>query len=191
MSVTSAKSGATGISLALDNNYMEPIATVLVGSGGVNQITFNDIPQTYKHLQIRGISRGDSSNANLAWNANGDASSANYACHILRGNGASVFSEAITSGSFNSFIISNEFSNLSGDTSNAFGGGAIDILDYSNTNKYKTARSVAGRDLNGSGAVTVTSNLWMNAAAISSIKLYLVNGNFIQYSRFSLYGIKG
>ena len=53
MSITSAKSGATGISLALDNNFMEPIASTLVGSGGSSVITFNDIPQTYKHLQLR------------------------------------------------------------------------------------------------------------------------------------------
>ena len=57
MSITSVKTGTTGLSLALDNNYMEPIATTVVGSGGVNQITFNDIPQGYKHLQIRIIGR--------------------------------------------------------------------------------------------------------------------------------------
>ena len=49
MTISSVKTGAVGLSLALDNNYMEPIATTLVGSGGVNQITFNDIPQSYNN----------------------------------------------------------------------------------------------------------------------------------------------
>ena len=57
MSITSLKTGTTGLSAALDNNYMEPIATTVVGSGGVASIAFNDIPQIYKHLQIRGIGR--------------------------------------------------------------------------------------------------------------------------------------
>mgnify|MGYP000739741444 CR=1 FL=1 len=50
MSISSAKSGGTGISLALDNNFMEPIAS---STGGSSTIVFNDIPQGYKHLQIR------------------------------------------------------------------------------------------------------------------------------------------
>ena len=52
MSITSVKSGSGGISLALDNNYMEPIATMVVSATSVNSITFNDIPQIYKHLQL-------------------------------------------------------------------------------------------------------------------------------------------
>lgn len=191
MSITSVKSGDTGISLALENNYMEPIATYSIGAGGVSSITFNAIPQTYKHLQIRTISRGSSSNANIGWNANGDVSNANYDCHILRGNGGSVVSEAIVSGSSNSFIIGNEFSTLSTDTANVFGVGVIDILDYSNNTKNKTIRSMGGRDVNGTGAVTMNSALWMNTSSITSIRLYLINGSFAQYSRLSLYGIKG
>ncbi len=52
MSITSAKTGSTSLSLALENNFMEPIASTLVGAGGVSTVTFNDIPQTYKHLQV-------------------------------------------------------------------------------------------------------------------------------------------
>ena len=59
MSITSAKTGSTSLSLALENNFMEPIASTLVGAGGVSTVTFNDIPQTYKHLQIRRTSNCD------------------------------------------------------------------------------------------------------------------------------------
>ena len=33
----------------------DSIATVTVGSGGSSSIVFSSIPQTYKHLQIRGF----------------------------------------------------------------------------------------------------------------------------------------
>jgi hypothetical protein len=36
----------------------------------------------------------------------------------------------------------------------------VDILDYSNTNKYTTVRTLAGFDNNGNGAVTSNSGLW-------------------------------
>jgi hypothetical protein len=40
-----------------------------------------------------------------------------------------------------------------GATANAFGVGIIDILDYANTNKYKTIKSLDGCDLNGAGVI--------------------------------------
>jgi len=43
--------------LSADNNYMETIASTLVGSGGASTVTFSNIPQGYKHLQIRGITK--------------------------------------------------------------------------------------------------------------------------------------
>jgi len=67
MSITSAKTGATGISLALENNFMEPIASTLVGASGSAIIEFNDIPQTYKHLQIRLIGRTNRSTAAIVY----------------------------------------------------------------------------------------------------------------------------
>ena len=37
------------------------IATVTVGSGGSSTVSFISIPQTYKHLQLRGIAKGTTS----------------------------------------------------------------------------------------------------------------------------------
>ena len=181
MSITSAKSGATGISLALDNNFMEPIASTLVGSGGANTVIFNDIPQGYKHLQIRCLAKN---NTGIYWvitQFNSDASAA-YSYHDIYADGASVGAEGYANKSeCNTFLTS----------STQFGVGVVDILDYSNTNKYKTLRSIGGYDANGSGYVTISSIGWRGTAPITSIKLYSYISNFTQYSRFSLYGIKG
>lgn len=191
MSVTSAKSGATGISLALDNNYMEPIATTVVGSTSVSNITFNDIPQTYKHLQLRLIGRTNVSSTNggvrIAMNA--DATSANYRSHYLQGNGASISSGTSTG----STAGIQDMASITGNNATAsdFGVAVIDILDYTNTNKYKTVRSLSGQDNNGSGALTLASGMWMSTDAVVSLILEGNGSNFVQYTRVSLYGIKG
>ena len=49
---------------ATDTGAMFPLGMVQVGSGGSSSITFSSIPNTYKHLQIRGITRGARSNVN-------------------------------------------------------------------------------------------------------------------------------
>jgi hypothetical protein len=48
-----------------------------------------------------------------------------------------------------------------------------------------------GFDANGSGYVSLGSGLWMNTAAVTSIKLSPYSGTFVQYTQFALYGIKG
>lgn len=189
MSITSVKSGATGISLALDNNFMEPIATTLVGSGGVNTVIFNDIPQNYKHLQLRIIARDSRSNAatNLYVQFNGDTG-ANYTAHELYGNGASAIALAEGANQTSSVMM-----RVAGNSSAAssFGAGIVDILDYTNNNKYKTLRSLSGHEDNSSGAIWFISGLWMSTDAISKITITAVTSPILQYSRFSLYGIKG
>jgi len=193
MSVTSAKSGATGISLALDNNYMEPIATTVVGSTAVNSIIFNDIPQGYKHLQLRMFGRTTRTSGNDGTNLrfNGDAS-ASYSEHELKGSGTAVSVYGYAS---DVSAVHSVFATDGGYSASIFGAIVLDILDYSNTNKYKTVRSLGGADNNGTGTVGgvyFDSSCWQNLTPITSIYINSPTGsNFVQYSRFSLYGIKG
>ena len=78
-------------------------------------------------------------------------------------------------------------------TNNGFAGFVSDVLDYANTNKYKTTRSLNGNDQNGSGYLWFASVLWMNTNAISTVTITTAGGSntFNQYSQFALYGIKG
>jgi hypothetical protein len=77
-------------------------------------------------------------------------------------------------------------------TANAFGCYVFDILDYTSTNKNKTVRGIGGADVNGSGNAHVTSGAYLANTAITDIQFF-TNGNFnfVQYSSFALYGIKG
>ena len=166
----------------------DSIATTTVGAGGAATVTFSSIPSTYTHLQIRWIARNASTNATDSFGINFNSDTgANYAWHWLYGTGSSV--SAYGTGSQTAGLI--ECTSGAGATSGIFGGGYIDILDYANTTKYKTVRSLGGADANGSGGIFLMSSLWQNTNAVSTILLTSNSGNFQQYSQFALYGIKG
>jgi hypothetical protein len=166
----------------IDLGGMIPIATVAVGAGGQSTVSFTSIPQVYEHLQIRGIVRGGSE---VAVTAAFNGSTGNG--HTLYGNGTIV-------GSFvESGVIPISVTPNSGNNSAIFGAFVCDILDYSNTNKNKTTRSIHGteKDSSGNAYVMFSSGLWASTAAVSSITLTLGGGaSFVQYSSFALYGIK-
>lgn len=164
----------------------QSIATTTVGSGGSSGITFSSIPQTFSHLQIRGIGRGTTTNPALGIvvRFNGDTAS-NYSYHAVTGNGASASAIASASATFMDL-----FENPSAtSTANAFSGGVCDILDYSVTTKYKTARSLNGYDRNGTGDIFLFSGAWRNTAAITQVDLIPYAGLIAQYSSFALYGV--
>lgn len=166
----------------------ESIATVTL-SGTQATIDFNSIPSTYKHLQIRGISRSSNASnyADVRLRFNSDTGS-NYSFHYLYGDGAGV---GAVGSATQTFIFGAETA-ANSSASGIFGVSVIDILDYASTNKNKTIRSLNGLDRNGSGYVYMHSGAWYNSStAISSISLSLDAGSFAQYSHFALYGIKG
>jgi hypothetical protein len=122
----------------------------------------------------------------LRWNFNSDTA-ANYSFHFLTGDGSTATAGGYGGVSYGNI---NNWASSTGATTQ-FSVAVIDILDYANTNKYKTGRTLAGRDNNGSGVIEFTSMSWRNTAAITSINLYLTTGNVPQYSSFALYGIRG
>jgi hypothetical protein len=174
---------SSNMSIKLTDFYQ--IATTTVGSTAVANVEFTSIPADYTHLQIRAItkdSRGTAPN-NVYMQFNADTGT-NYSYHGLIGNGSAASSDA---GATQSFVIVG----IDSTATSTFGAFICDILDYKDTNKYKTTRSILGYDANGSGSVRMWSGNWRNTNAITSIKLYADSGNLSQYSSFALYGIKG
>jgi hypothetical protein len=171
------------------------IATQTVGSGGAASVEFTNIPNVYKHLQIRCLSRMTSTSIRVnmqVGNTTIDTGS-NYNWHSLGGDGVSAF--GYTPGPNLNYIQANS-SVQSSEIANAFGVGIIDILDYASTNKNKTFRMLTGTDLNsyagGNYFVGLNSGAWFSTSAIDRIKLYPNGaGNIAQYSQFALYGIQG
>jgi len=160
----------------------DALATVTL-SAATASITFSGIPSGYKHLQVRFIAAGTGTPA-LYMRINSD-SGANYTRHRLQGNGSSASADGTTA--LNQVSIFGSPGLL---TSPTFNAGVIDLLDYQNTNKNKTVRLLAGVDNNGSGNIELTSSLWSNTSAISTLYFEASSGNLSQYSQFALFGVK-
>lgn len=168
----------------------DSIATATVGSGGASTVTFSSIPSTYTHLQVRYLARTNRADVQdlIRFRFNSDAGT-NYAYHWLRGDGgtADAGNGTSTASPWTAVIAGGNAS------ASQFGVGVSDVLDYANTNKYKTTRTLSGVDTNSAdGRIMFFSNLWMNTAAITSIEIAPNYGtSFSNYSSFALYGIKG
>ena len=179
-----------GTGVAAATNSYESIATVTVGAGGSSSISFSSIPSTYKHLQVRMIAKTDRAlnRDTIGLTFNGTSGGTAYSRHGFYGDGSTVAAEG--SASQPSIYILRATGNSS--ATNIFGAIIVDVLDYLNSNKYKTVRALGGFDANGAGEMTMYSGVYQATTAISSLTLVPVNGtNFLQYSSFALYGIKG
>ena len=172
--------------LATPNNY-ESIATTTL-STNTSTITFSSIPATYTHLQLRGIARLSSTSNYGEITFNSDAA-ANYTFHKLNGNGSSA--SAYGASGTNSIYL--DYLAYNSTTASAFGVFVVDILDYLNTNKYKTVRYLGGNDGNGNGGINLASGVWRSTSAISTLTIKGYNNGtdpFVTYSSFALYGVK-
>lgn len=166
----------------------DSLATITLSSSA-SSITFSGIPSGYKHLQLRSIAQTSTAGTNwqrLLVAFNGDTTASNYADHVLQGNGAGASSYAETS-------TRKGFGAAASSGANIFNANITDILDYANTSKNKTSRTLRGVESNNAytGVVAFESNLWMSTSAITTITLTIEDGsNFTQYSSFALYGVK-
>jgi hypothetical protein len=185
-SFAGASARAYGLGAGVQVGDFESIQTITVGTAVAN-IEFTSIPATYTHLQIRALT--SDSYGTHAYNSgvlrfNSDTTTTNYYNHFIQGSGSSAASAATNA---------NRGMYVDGGTP-YFAATIMDILDYANTNKYKTVRTIGGVDTNGGGYVYLMSTLWKNTAAITSIVLEPepTGGarNWTQYSSFALYGVK-
>lgn len=192
MSVTSLKYKTKLGTLAapgdVDPGAMIPLQTITVGSTSVASITFSSIPQNYEHLQIRLLVREATGGFDQAYmQINGD-SGTNYAKHTFGGAGSNSFAYGGTADATSVSIAAIPGSNQA---ANVFGASIVDILDYTNTNKYTTIRAISGTDNNGSGYQWFASGLWENTNPVTSLTIFAAGGpNLVQYTHAALYGIK-
>ena len=188
-SFAGASARAYGLGAGVLVGDFESISTTTL-TGDQSTINFTSIPQTFTHLQLRIIGRNNRVGAGLLeyfkMQFNSDTTTANYYRH-----------EVIADGSGTGAVGNYQDGGISlGPTINStsiFSAHIVDILDYTNTNKYKTVRTIAGYDANGSGQVHINSGVWLSTTAITAINLspFISGANsFTQYSSFALYGVK-
>ena len=166
------------------------ISTVTL-TANTSTITFSDIPSTYTHLQIRGITRSTRTadrGGSPGLYFNGDTNN-NYSWHRLWGDTTSIGSDGSTSDSkvFGIGLATNA------ETANYMGSSIWDILDYTNTSKLKTTRWIGGLNNNrttDTGYIGLCGGLWNSTAAITSITLLPNVNDWATSTTFALYGIK-
>ena len=170
---------ASQISGHLSNPSYESIATYTVGAGGSSTMVFSSIPQTYKHLEFTMSIFGSAYGVISTQNGAGSRE------HYMVGTGSGVGSTANNTTSY----IPDDSSSSTTYPYVVFGR----ILDYTNSNKYKSVRAYEGFTNNAGGEVLInTALLDASLAAITSITFTAApSGVFAQNTVISLYGIKG
>jgi hypothetical protein len=168
----------------------DSIATV-TGNGSATTLSFTSIPSTYKHLQLRMFARSTTASPGSGWIDavfNSDTTTS-YSFHYLYGDGSTTGASGIANRATARLGLlwgANE-------RANTFEATVCDILDYQNTNKYKTTRSIIGGDTNASTyqEVYLVSSSWQKTAAITQIDLSAGGWTFATGTSIALYGIKG
>lgn len=166
-----------------------PISTTTLSSAQAS-VTFSSIIGTYTDLVLvmaatdtRGGGAMDDG-VQVTFNTDTSTGSTNYSWTSLIGYGSSTASgRGANQRGVDVYVI--------GSTANpVFGSITINIMNYSNTNVFKTVVSRGGQN----AATAANVGTWRNTAAINSITLWPgFNGsgyNFNANSTFSLYGIK-
>ena len=189
MAVISIKNKIKSGSLLVGNEPFElgdyrSIATITFGSAA-SGFDFINIPQTYKHLELRFMASSTLSATvdNLAMYANNDTTNV-YSTHSLYGNGSSASATAFATQP--RIYLPSLFS---ASTTGQYTVGILQIFDYTSTNKFKTTRTLHGFDANGSGIVGLSSGLFQSTGAITRFSGG-TSANIAAGSTFALYGIK-
>jgi hypothetical protein len=162
------------------------------GSGSSSVITFNSIPQTYTHLQIRGIVMQSGSGTAAQYigvRANGNTSSI-YTNHWAYVSGSTM---TIQSDNTNPYMYGNRGLGGTQFSSDDVGVIIIDLHDYTSTSKKKTFYMHSGWAPNSANDMTcgLGSGMPLLDDAITSISLNNTYNNFTTSTEFALYGIKG
>jgi hypothetical protein len=154
------------------------LATVTLASA-TSSVTFSSIPATYRDLIL--VVNGQFTTATgLGIRLNGDTG-ANYPLIVLDNDGGTP--RSATDSSATSF-----YGSWSGTTSGTRYNNELQLMDYSATNKHKTALWRNGyTDNSGISRVSAFAGRWANTAAVTSINIFATNMN--TGFTFSLYGI--
>ena len=160
------------------------IASSIVGSGGVADITFSSIPSTYTDLCLKVSLRSGAASVNPGLIVKFNGSSTGFTGRNVYGTGSAAGSYSDTSGEVGVLAGNNA-------TASTFGNADIYISNYAgSTNKSFRVDSVNENNAT-SASQFLYANLWSNTAAITSITLFSGGSvNFLEYSTAYLYGVK-
>jgi hypothetical protein len=158
-------------------------------NASANTVTFNSIPQDYKHLMI--VFQGAGTiNDGTRLRFNGDSGASSYF-------GVSVADGFGSSQSTSLGITTNSMSDIFSLLGNSYGAqastaGVAWVNDYTNTVKLKTCTAYqANLNSSNEGGVWVASGMYLaSTAAVTSLSLTARTQNFDTGSTIAIFGIK-
>lgn len=158
----------------------EPIATTTLASAAAT-ITFSSIPATYTDIRLVVIGAMASGTGYWTFRLNSDSGN-NYSVTTLNGNGAAASSSRETNYNAGYLFFANSIG-----TSLTMA--TLDLFSYAGSTN-KTSLATYSGDLNGSGNVERSVNLWRNTAAINTLTIRPETANnFAAGTTATLYGI--
>lgn len=176
------------VAMSLASGTGPVLLSEVVTSGSQANVTFSSIPATYRNLRIMVSARGDAAaaSAQLRLQFNGDTA-ANYEWQ------ATYFTNttSVSGGTATTQIAPADIPAASASTG-AVGLADITISNYIGTIFHKSVLFLAGLQPGSSGTSMSSINgygRWKNTAAISSVKVFLSSGNFVDGSIVSIYGM--
>ena len=171
---------------------IEAIATQYLEAAAAS-VTFDDIPSTYEHLQLRMSTRATQATNNqesifLQLGDSGDSpvdTGSNYSMHYMKGQASTAGAGAQT-GQASIWLGKHP---AGGAPAAWYSGITVDVLDYANTNKNTTIQSTGNQLTTGSSPrVRFTSGLWDSTTAVNAI-LVMGDTGLRRGCEFTLYGL--
>jgi hypothetical protein len=148
-----------------------PLATVTLGST-TSSVTFSSIPATYRDLIIV-LDGTNTGGDNVTLRYNGDSSST-YTSVVMYAVGSPVSATTSATYAEGGAMYGNKGNNI------------IQIMDYSATDKHKTALA---RTNTAGNIVGAYASRWPSTAAITSVRVGLTGTSYLSGTTFSLYGV--
>ena len=171
------------------NPTMTLISSQTLG-GSTASVNFASIPSTYNDLKLVVSARGDAAAYPVAINLKLNSDTAtNYSYTNLLGNSSAASSTRASSQTVDAIP------NVDGAsaTASTFGAWEIYIPNYNSTGSkpFFGIDVVETNDATAAHAeIQANAHLYRGASGITRIDLTPSSGNFVQYSTFTLYGIK-
>lgn len=160
-------------------------AQVLIGKVVIDtataQISFNNIPQTYRDLIIVFSGSLSAGTNYVGYRFNNDSSSA-YRTIEAHGYGSSNLTGS------SQYLDTWMYMNANNISANQNLSGTIEALDYSSTNKYKLSLVRSGSIDYGNW---IESFVWNSTTAVTSVQIYAYTGNLNAGTTISIYGVQG
>ena len=165
------------------------LASYTVGSGGISEVVLAAIPQNYTDLVIKVSARTNTANnvQNLYVEFNGSGGT-DYSSRTLYALNSGA--PASTSASADSKIQYAGYAAGANATASTFSNFEFYVPNYTSANYKSTSADVVTENNSANTILLLSAGLWSSTAAINAVKISPASGNLVQYSTFSLYGIK-